>query len=341
MRVAITVKDLGKLRPWKDISIYSFVLRRRTKISRAIDVTGHRFGRLVVLEMLYNYIGKQTYCKCICDCGNYKIVNSYGIRTGNVSSCGCLRKEVTANKNKSDETGKKFNRLTIIEIIRDDGKRATAKCLCDCGKEIITSKSDVVTGHTQSCGCFQQDRVRETSDVDSTGFVSDYGVEIINKSHRNKNNVWVWNCKCSCGNEFKAVPARIKNGHITSCGCNRQSSRERYIDFILNENNINFLPQYRFKDCKNKYTLPFDFSIFDRNNKLLFLIEYQGKQHYIPVEHWGGVNGFEYRKNNDKIKFDYCVKNNIPIIILKYTLKNDEIKEQIINTYKSLTTAGD
>ena len=66
-----------------------------------IDLTGQRFGRLVVLERAEDNItksGKKVKCwKCLCDCGNKKIVRQGGLRNGHTQSCGCLHKEYLAS----------------------------------------------------------------------------------------------------------------------------------------------------------------------------------------------------------------------------------------------------
>ena len=60
-----------------------------------IDMTGQRFGRLVVKERAVNR-GEQTYWICICDCGNTKVARASDLRRGHTKSCGCLHKEVVA-----------------------------------------------------------------------------------------------------------------------------------------------------------------------------------------------------------------------------------------------------
>jgi hypothetical protein len=47
-------------------------------------------------------------------------------------SCGC---NIPIPYKATDETGRKYNRLTIIEIIREKGCRAKCRCICDCGNE--------------------------------------------------------------------------------------------------------------------------------------------------------------------------------------------------------------
>ena len=127
-----------------------------------------------------------------------------------------------------------------------------------------------------------------------------------------------------CGNEFIALPAKVNNGHITSCGCAIQSSGERYISSVLTELDAKFIDQYVFSDCKYKQLLKFDFAIFN-DNKLLYLIEYDGKQHFEPIDWFGGIKGFEETQIRDNIKNEYCQKHNIPLLRFPYTLSNEKI----------------
>lgn len=59
-----------------------------------INITGKRFGRLIVLERLDkpSYKGASWLCKC--DCGNSIIASSQSIRIGHTKSCGCYNKEI-------------------------------------------------------------------------------------------------------------------------------------------------------------------------------------------------------------------------------------------------------
>lgn len=60
---------------------------------KLIDLTGKRFGRLVVIKRAgTNHYNKPTWY-CVCDCGNYAIVNAHELRNGDTKSCGCYRDE--------------------------------------------------------------------------------------------------------------------------------------------------------------------------------------------------------------------------------------------------------
>ena len=63
------------------------------------DLTGKRFGRLLVIAEA----GKTKYSsilwRCYCDCENYSIVIGSGLTSGNTKSCGCLGREKRLEKN--------------------------------------------------------------------------------------------------------------------------------------------------------------------------------------------------------------------------------------------------
>lgn len=60
---------------------------------KLIDLTGQRFGKLLVLERVKNR-GKEPYWLCQCDCGNKKEIAGCSLRGGLTTSCGCIQKEM-------------------------------------------------------------------------------------------------------------------------------------------------------------------------------------------------------------------------------------------------------
>lgn len=77
----------------------------------------------------------------------------------------------------------------------------------------------------------------------------------------------------------------LKKGDTLSCGCLRSSFGEEKIEKILKENNLFYKKEYSFfdllSDKNNK--LKFDFVIFSDNTykEILYIIEYDGEQHYL------------------------------------------------------------
>lgn len=66
-----------------------------------IDLTGQRFGRLVVLKYAENQEGRNPKWTCKCDCGRVKDVTGRLLREGHVRSCGCLKSELIEKKTNS------------------------------------------------------------------------------------------------------------------------------------------------------------------------------------------------------------------------------------------------
>ena len=78
------------------------------------DLTGQRFGRLVVVERAGRYVSpnrKQTHSTwlCKCDCGNSTIVRANQLRSGGTQSCGCLHKETFTNKTHGERKTPLYN----------------------------------------------------------------------------------------------------------------------------------------------------------------------------------------------------------------------------------------
>ena len=119
------------------------------------------------------------------------------------------------------------------------------------------------------------------------------------------------------------------NHHIRGNGCPTctESSGERDVRVYLENNNITYIPQKRFIGCKSKNTLPFDFYVPKHN----LLIEYNGIQHYEPVEVFGGDEGLLGTQKRDKIKEGYAKTNSIPLLVIKY---DEDVNEKLDNYFK-------
>ena len=63
-----------------------------------------------------------------------------------------------------DMTGEKYGRLTVLEyagnrqeLTGSSNRDAMWRCRCDCGKVIVTGRSNLITGNTVSCGCYNRE----------------------------------------------------------------------------------------------------------------------------------------------------------------------------------------
>ena len=113
--------------------------------------------------------------------------------------------------------------------------------------------------------------------------------------------------------------------HLNGCGCPmcNSSKGENIIKNYLDKNNINYLSQYEISVPKNiriSSKAYIDFYLPDYNT----FIEYNGEQHYVPKEHFGGQIAFEYQQIRDNFLLEYCKNNNIKLIVISYKEKDIE-----------------
>ena len=96
----------------------------------------------------------------------------------------------------------------------------------------------------------------------------------------------------------------------------------------MREHKIKYEIQYGFPDLVGGLPLKFDFAIFDKNDKLIALIEYQGEQHFEIVDFFGGEKKFERQQMNDERKRSYCKNKGIPLIEIPYWENIDKYLSQ-------------
>lgn len=139
-----------------------------------------------------------------------------------------------------------------------------------------------------------------------------------------------------CGSIYKVSPDKFLRG--TRCPVCKNTKGEMAIFTYLNEKNIKNTKQFVFEDCKFEKILRFDFAILDDNDNLAYLIEYDGQQHFEPIDfaskgkEWA-INQFEITKKRDQIKNQYCKDNNILLYRIPYWKFNEieSILEKLIH----------
>lgn len=298
------------------------------------DISGQRFGILTVIERDTSKIGGAAYWKCQCDCGNICSVRGNNLRSGKKTSCGCQTK-IQYRKNNIDTTsqiGKRYGRLVVKE--RDlskpigHGYGTYWICKCDCGNTISVAFNSLSTGKTQSCGCLHSELVAKNNYKDITNQRFGRLVAKENTWVLSNHNSYIWRCECDCGNTDFYCPAEVLlNNNTQSCGC-VTSKGEFIIKQILQDNNIPFNQQFSFPDLRSKknYLLRFDFIIYNTDNSINRLVEFDGEQHYNEDTFFSSKNLIE----NDKRKNEYAKTHNIPLVRIPYSELNNLSLELIL-----------
>ena len=238
-------------------------------------------------------------------------------------------------KKATDLTGKQFGKLTVL--CRDKNAKEKEQkthqifflCKCECGTIKSISKGNLLRGQ-KSCGCSKVEDAANSHRIDMIG--KQYGtltVISLNEKETKRVGKTCYNCKCSKCGEIRIVRAtNLRTGNTQGCLCERMSHGERQIANILKSLSINFITQKTFVDMKNEInnsSLKMDFYLPDYK----CCIEYNGIQHYEPIDYFGGKEEFKNRLQLDSLKREYCKQNNIKLIEIPYT-DYDEINEGYI-----------
>lgn len=120
----------------------------------------------------------------------------------------------------------------------------------------------------------------------------------------------------TCGHVYEVTPHNFKKGRRCP-RCKQSRGVKKAIDF-LKLNKVNYTIEKFFKQCKHINMLPFDVFLI----KYKILIEYDGEGHFKPFrfskDEIKMLNKLKEVQINDKIKNQYCIDNNIPLIRIPY-----------------------
>lgn len=236
---------------------------------------------------------------------------------------------------KINEIGNQYGYLTVIDSAPSQNNRAMWLCQCKCGNTIIASGKLLRNGHVKSCGCLKSEKTIERNiergGGDLTGqrfgkltVISLKGLVPTNTGHNDR----MWECQCDCGNIIDVRHRYLRCGEVSSCGCSN-SKGNATIKRWLNQNHFNYQEEYIFKDfiSPNGGNYRYDFAIFNDDNSLKCLIEYQGSIHfYADGTGWNTQEALIERQKRDLEKLTYCKNNDI---ILYYITYKDDIEERL------------
>ena len=220
-------------------------------------------------------------------------------------------------KSKVEEHG--FELLTTKEEYVD--ARTKLKVRCSEGHIVEKRYDGIIKG--EKCGeCCR----RTPYDYEYVKkYIEEEGYSLISTTY--KNNYTPLTVVCPKGHLHEIKFGSFKFGN--RCPICKESKGERRIAKILDNFHVEDKREYKFADCTYKGVLRFDFYIPKSN----ICIEYDGMQHYQPIEHFGGEERQKEDNIRDNIKTEYCKNNNIKLIRISYLdfEKIEEILKQELN----------
>lgn len=294
------------------ITIEEFIRRSKIKHDDKFDYS------------LVEYINMRTKIKILCKkCNKVFEQTPLGHLAGGCLNCDNEQRKMTLEefiKRSRIKHGDKYD-YSLINYINIYTK---VKILCKKCNNVFEQRPDV---HLNGSGCLICSGCKKSTTeqfVEKSklfhGYKYDYSLVNYN------NNITKVNIICPEHGIFEIIPS----SHLSGCGCPKcnQSKGEIKVEKFLRENNIKYFIQYKFKGCRYKNPLSFDFYLSELNT----CIEYDGEQHFHSRCYFDDDN-LETRKIRDEIKNEYCRKNNINLLRIKYTENvENKLKKYLIYT---------
>ena len=281
------------------------------------------------INVLEKYINAKTPILHLCSIHNYKWKIS---PTNALNGCGCplckgekIHNAFIKSHDQYVEELKLLNpNIKVLEKYKGALTPILHRCLID-GHEWSPVPDSVLKGRgCPKCGLRRIAESHRMTNEEYTERLKEINPNIIAlEEYINSQTPILHKCLID-GYEWKIRPKNTLNG--VGCPECYESKGERKIRIWLEKNNIDYIHQHKYEDCKDIYPLPFDFYLPTYD----VLIEYDGEQHFRPIDLFGGQEYFEYIQKHDSIKNEYCKNNDIPLLRIPY-YKYDSIEEELNN----------
>lgn len=290
------------------------------------------------------YKNNNTKLTIKCSCGEVFETSFNTFKKDNKNQCfKCGQQQrIEKMKNKTTEEAGYYTLDKVKEVIAANSKvRVNSKeyknvfeklsLTCHCGKEFKQTfnhiNKKIKNREKISCpSCSKKiadSKMRLSIDVMNKRLEDIYGKNIFKVIEANNyKNVYseVLVKHIPCGEQYYIPFKNLTNQKRLCRRCQENKSHGVVlIEDFLNKNKIVFTKEKKFDKCVNKQRLPFDFYLED----LKLLIEFDGSQHFNPVEFWGGEQTLKEIQKRDEIKNKFCKDNNIPLLRVKYTEINN------------------
>lgn len=272
--------------------------------------------------------GRHRYVSFICRKHRYKGIQSIeqcNLKKIRPDNCGCHLRSYTDKDFQHD-----IQNLPVSTFVSYIDNNTKIPCQCKLCGSIWMVNPNKLKGGRECPHCVSLRRKickslkdshffaqnRNEMNIDFSFDISKYNLSLVGDYKGAKNPVSI---KCNvCGNISYGIAEKFRQGEL-GCRYCRGSYGERQILHWLSEHNVDFIPQHMFSDCIDKSPLRFDFYLPQKN----ICIEFQGQQHYYPVNFRGkhykdSISDFWKLQIRDNIKRLYCLEHNIILIEIPY-----------------------
>ena len=242
--------------------------------------------------------------------------------------------------NFKDLTGTETKYFKIINRA-PNGKNYSTRWNCQCkacGEYCIKEGTNI--HRDQSCGCLRKQNIGKAlrKDLTNKRFGKLTAIQYSGKSNVSGNAIWI--CQCECGNKCEVDSNNLTTLHTYSCGCIKYSVGVQNILNLLENNNIAYQMEYAIPGEYEGHPYRFDFAIFNDNNKLIHLVEFDGEQHYRNNGGYMNAESLNRRQERDNRKNKWAIDNNIPLVRIPYWERDKITLEMILGSTYEVREAG-
>lgn len=286
-----------------------------------ISSSNPHFGNI---ELLSEYKGSNEKIQCRCRiCGYEYSTTPYLLRKHGCKKCAD-KLQGKKRRLSNDEFLKRMSQNIKTQSLSFMNEYQTGdtkmECKCNkCNRRFQTSAKNLLAGHGCPYVKNHEDYVHPAfKDLTNKRFGR---LTVIERDTTKKcwNHVY-WKCRCDCGNTTIVKSQHLREGTVRSCGC-INSKMEFDVINELNNREVKYELHKTYDSLRGvgERPLSYDFYLPDKN----ILIECQGRQHYEPVQSFGGEKYFKIQQEHDRRKKQYADKNGITLIEIPYWKANE------------------
>ena len=293
-----------------------------------------RDTKFVVTCSKCNTVNKQTTIRAI-----YKNVND---KKDICTHCRLSNHANKINESKKltyEEVRDLINSKDNLILLSTEYARSSDKLdiWCEiCNESFKMRYNDIQQGHgCPNCKRTNLGNMRRYSIDFVRSFIEKHGnnepgtIKLLSESYNDNDENLKFLCT-KCNQKFERTFNSFKNQYTVycpHCKSSNVSKNETMIMQFLRDMNVEFEHQVKFDDCigTTGIRLPFDFKIY-REDSSFFLLEYDGIQHFQPIDAFGGEEGYKKTLVRDGIKNEYVKTHNLELIRVSYKHKKEEIQ---------------
>ena len=219
-----------------------------------------------------------------------------------------------------------------------------------CGQVFQAQVGSFLSTKGQKCPCLKnsfyitdeyiQERLDERFGKGECTYLRRYVEKQVNSETFTRTLIDVQHNCDKCGNHVSTYRLDSINDRKYCCQMCMSFEQESFISRtfreLLDENNVKYIREHTYSDCKYERELPFDYFL----TELGLLIELDGSQHFKDTGSWNSDGGLEMRHLRDSIKTKYCIENQLTLIRIPYMKEKElgEIMKSILDgSYDTLT----